>query len=275
MNTEDSIRLFMESRRQRLLSSNTLNLYAWALGKLAQEFPVELPSERTEIHVLLERNSDLSWASKRTLWDRLRIFWSWLCEQGLCDLNPMQDMPSPLKRRRLPRVLTDEEMELLLGVTVNERNRAMLITILDTGLRVGELASLTRNHVRKDGLTVTGKVGERTVPITPGVYELLSRQGDERFVWIGPKGRLTSSGCQKAVRSSMAAAGLQPPKLGPHTLRHTFGVHFMVNGGDASSLQRILGHTKLDTTMLYMQMSNRMVVAQHHKFSPMRHLTTA
>ena len=272
MHTIDAARLFMESRRQRLLSQDTLSLYEWALAKLTDAFPDDLPSDRSEIQLIIDRNGDLSLASLRTIWDRLRTFWTWLCAQGLCEANPMLDMPSPLRRRKLPRVLTDCEIQMLLGVTTNERNRAMLITLLDTGLRVGELVSLRRNGVRPDGLTVSGKVGERTVPVSPAVYRLLCRQGNEKFVWLGLNGRLSRWGCQQAVRSSMEAAGLLPPKLGPHTLRHTFGVQYLVNGGDAGSLQRILGHRKLDTTMLYMEMSNQMVVTQHHKFSPMRDL---
>ena len=275
MDTRDAARLFMESRRQRLLSQDTLSLYEWALDKLIQEFGRELPTTRAEIQVLFDNNADLSWASMRTIWDRLRIFWAWLNGQGLNVLNPMLDMPAPLKRRSIPRVLSDEEVQLLVGVTTNERDRAILITLLDTGMRVGELASLTRRRIRRDGLTVNGKVGERIVPITPAVHDLLTRQGDEQFVWLGKRGRLTRCGCQKAVRRSMRLAGFQLPKIGPHTLRHTFGVQYMVNGGDASSLQRIMGHKKLTTTMLYVEMSNLLVAEQHRKFSPMRHLTFA
>ena len=113
------------------------------------------------------------------------------------------------------------------------------------------------------------------MPVTRVVYELLCRQGDDRFVWLGQKGRLTRAGCQQAVKRVMEQAGLLPPKLGPHTLRHTFGVHYMVAGGDAVSLQRIFGHTKLETTMLYVEMANQMVSEQHRKFSPMRDLTIA
>ena len=221
MDTKEAARLFMESRRQRLLSQQTLNTYQWALDKLTDEFPGKLPTERSEIQVIFDNNSYLSSASQRTIWDRLRIFYAWMIVQGLCDSNPMLDMPAPLKQRSVPRVLTDQEVQLLVGITTNERNRAMLITLLDTGMRIGELASLTRDRVQRGWLTVDGKVGKRRVPITPGVYDLLSKQGDERFVWIGQRGPLSIWGCQDAVRHSMLQAGFRPPKIGPHTLRHT------------------------------------------------------
>ena len=243
------------------------------MDKLVEEFPGDLPSERSEIQVVFDNNSDLAWASQRTIWDRLRIFWDRMIVHGLCESSPMLDIPAPLKQRSVPRVLTDEEVQLLIGITINERNRTMLVTLLDTGLRIGELASLTRDRVQRGWLTVNGKVGERRVPITPGVYDLLSKQGDEQFVWVGQRGPLTRWGCQDAVRHSMLQAGFRPPKIGPHTLRHTFGVHYIMNGGDAASLQSIMGHTKIETTMLYVQLSDILVSRQHRKYSPMSYLT--
>ncbi len=215
MNTSDAASLFMEIRRQRLLSRDTVDLYKWALCKLAEELQCTLPTRREEIQSIFDREAGLSWASQRTIWDRLRIFWAWLNGEGLCDSNPVLDMPAALKRRRLPRVLMDDELRRMLAVATNERDHAMVITLLDTGLRVGEQDSLTR------------------------------------------------AGCQQAVERVMEQAGLLPPKLGPHTLRHTFGVHYMVAGGDAVSLRRILGHSKIETTMLNAEVPNQVVSEQH------------
>ena len=150
MDTSDAANLFMESRRQRLLSKDTLDLYAWALDKLMEEFLHTLPTTREEIQSIFDRGVGLSWASQRTIRDRLRIFWAWLNGEGLCDSNPMLDMPAPLKRRTLPRVLTDDEVRRVVGVAAKERDRAMVLTLPNTGLRVGELTSLTRAGVRRD-----------------------------------------------------------------------------------------------------------------------------
>lgn len=64
-------------------------------------------------------------------------------------------------------------------------------------------------------------------------------------------------------------AGLKPPKLGPHVLRHTFATMYIIAGGDVYSLQQILGHSKVETTMLYVSMSADVAYYQHQKFSPM------
>ena len=173
-------------------------------------------------------------------------------------------------RRKLPRVLSKAELLTLLQTANNDRDAAVIATLLDTGLRVGELASLTKDDIQRNGLTVCGKVGHRVVPVSPGIYSLLHRQGDRHYVWIGQKGPLTTSGLQQIVRRTMRRAGFQPPKIGPHCLRHTFGVQWMLGGGDLSSLQSILGHSKVETTMLYAQMGNNLLLEQHRKFSPMR-----
>ena len=257
------------------MSEDTVDLYLWVLEKLCAEFPDDLPATRGELQPLLVNNTSLSLASQRTIWNRLRVFWSWLGETGVCDSNPMLDMPSPMRRQPLPRVLSKEEVDRFLAAAPVERDHAILAVLLDTGLRAGELASMTRAGCRSDGLTVVGKVGHRVVPVSPGVFELMMRQGDGEHIWVGPKGALSRSGVQQVVRRCMRLAGFKPPKIGPHALRHTFGVQYMVNGGDTSSLQTIMGHTKIETTMLYVRLSSAQVAEQHRRFSPMRNLVAA
>ena len=269
MRTSEAVDIFLKSRREKLLSEDTIVLYQWVLTKLEVDFPDNLPTTRSELQSLFNSHRDLSLASQKTIRDRLRIFWSWLEDEGLCDSNPLKKMPSPRTPRTQPRVLGKAEIDQLLKAAKNERNRTILAVFLDTGLRVGELATLTPKNIGPDGLKVQGKVGSRVVPISPHVYNLLRCQGDVRGCWIGIKGRMTRGGIQQVVRSCMERAGFSPPKIGPHTLRHTFGVQYMVNGGDIASLQRIMGHTKVETTMLYVHMSNSLVTDQHRKFSPM------
>ena len=270
MLTYDAVALFLESRAERGLSPSTIYLYEWALSKLRQQSPNELPTTQEEVQRAIHNHSHLSAASQRTIWERLRVFWIWLQTRGLTTSNPMVEIPSPLKRRKLPRVLSKAEIRNLLQTAHSERDATVIATLLDTGLRVGELASLTKDAAQPNGLTVCGKVGQRIVPVSPGIYDLLHRQGDGDHVWVGQKGPLTASGLQQIVRRTMRRAGFQPPKIGPHALRHTFGVQWMLGGGDLSSLQSILGHSKVETTMIYAAMGNKLLSQQHRKFSPMR-----
>ena len=268
MNTETATNLFLESRRSKRLSGVTIDTYGWALGKMAEMFPAELPDNASDIRRLFIENADLSASSLLTVWSRLRIFWSWVENEGICP-NVMEGVPAPVMRRKLPRILRREEVHRLLGSVEVERDYAILATLLDTGMRIGELASMTRESVSADGVLVSGKSGDRMVPMSSDVMELVNRQGDERGLWVGLKGQLTDWGLQQIVRRNMRNAGFEPPKIGPHTLRHTFGTHYILKGGDVFSLQRIMGHRRLDTTMIYVNMSTVLVARQHRKFSPM------
>ncbi len=268
MNTQNVVNLFLESRRSKQLSKVTIDTYGWALAKMAEMFPGELPENTSDIQRLLIENSDLSASSLLTIWNRLRIFWSWAEKEGFCS-NVMESVPAPVMRRKLPRVLRSGEIRQLLGSVDVERDYAILAVLLDTGMRIGELASMTRACVSSEGVLISGKTGDRTVPMSPSVVELVSRQGDEHGLWTGTQGRLTDWGLQQIVRRNMRKAGFEPPKIGPHTLRHTFGMHYILNGGDVFSLQRIMGHKRLTTTMIYVDMSTELVAQQHRKYSPM------
>lgn len=268
MKTESALNLFLDSRRSRGLSKSTIDTYCWVLNKMAEMYPDELPQTKYDLQQIFIENTDLSPSSMRTIWHRLRIFWGWAEREGI-GANIMTDIPVPVMRRKLPRVLSSSEVKHLLRCTDGEREYAILAVLLDTGMRVGELASMTRDKVGPDGILVSGKTGDRVVPINRNVLDLLDKQGDERGIWIGCQGRLTGWGLQQIVRRTMQCAGFKPPKIGPHTLRHTFGVQYIINGGDMFSLQRIMGHQRLSTTMVYVAMSTELVARQHAKYSPM------
>ena len=231
-------------------------------------------TDSAEIQQIFLENSDLSPASLRTIWHRLRIFWNWAEIEGVCS-NVMKTVPAPVMRRKLPRILRSDEFRHLLSSVDAERDYAILVALLDTGMRIGELASMTRDSVSAEGVLVSGKTGDRIVPMTPSVLDLVNRQGDEQGLWVGMRGRLTDWGLQQIVRRNMRKAGFEPPKIGPHTLRDTFGTHYVLNGGDVFSLQRIMGHQRLATTMIYVDMSSELVAQQHRKFSPMASLALA
>ena len=268
MNTQKAVNLFLDSRRSKRLSKVTIDTYGWALGKMAEIFPEQLPEKTSDIQRLFIENADLSASSLLTVWNRLRIFWSWAEHEGICE-NVMEGVPAPVMRRKLPRVLRSGEIRQLLGSVDVERDYAILAALLDTGMRIGELASMTRACVSSEGVLISGKTGDRTVPMSPSVIELVSRQGDEHGLWTGTQGQLTDWGLQQIVRRNMRKAGFEPPKIGPHTLRHTFGIHYILNGGDVFSLQRIMVHRRLATTMIYVDMSTELVAQQHRKYSPM------
>ena len=267
MNTADAARLYLDDCRYRQLSSKTIEGYIWALSKL----PQTIPEDPGQVKRIIASQPDLSQESRHDLWRRLRTFYHWLStEHQVAD--PMAHVPAPRTRRRLPRTLEPADIRRLLASADSRRDKAMLSLLLDTGIRLGELATLTWPAVTNSGLKVSGKTGERIVPISPAVRQQLVGLGDGLHIWTGKKGPLTTSGVQQAVRRCMYRAGLTPPRAGPHTLRHTFGRLYIMAGGDAFSLQRIMGHRNLATTMIYVYMSHEDLARQHAQFSPMANI---
>ena len=103
----------------------------------------------------------------------------------------MECVPAPQTRRKLPRTLTDEEMERLFEAPKSKRDLALLAVLLDTGIRLGEAASLRRSSILTQRLVVTGKMGDRVIPVSAHVRDLLLeiRQGKHIIYGLDVRGR--------------------------------------------------------------------------------------
>jgi len=154
------------------------------------------------------------------------------------------------------------------------RDRALITLLLDTGIRSGELVGLRVGDIRDGSILVTGKTGQRKVPIsepTQGLLNQLTYMLDiSSFVFVGQHGRLTRSGVYRLIRQCHKQVGVFGSKLGAHRIRHTFGRHYLVNGGDIRSLQLILGHSNIHTTEKYASLADTEVAEKHRQFSPLR-----
>ena len=254
MRTEEAVRRYLEHARRRGLAVKTSGNYAWALGKLVDTFS-DLP---TEPLVLAEYVGDLQLSpeSRYDVWRITRRLYKWLDRWDLA-ADTMGPVDAPRRRRRLPRVLEDSEIVRLVERTRSRRERAMVAVILDTGIRLGELAGLRWQDIKLGSIHVDGKTGERVVPFSPNVRRLLVGLGDGSSIWTGRKGPLTTSGVAQCVRRTLSDAGYAPPRAGAHMLRHTFGRSYIMAGGDVFSLQRIMGHRDVSTTMIDTHVLNR------------------
>ncbi|GAH70443.1 unnamed protein product, partial [marine sediment metagenome] len=97
-----------------------------------------------------------------------------------------------------------------------------------------------------------------------------SNNGKSDYVFLGQRGVLTPSGIYRIVSKYLRVAGITPPKMGPHRLRHAFGRNYILNGGDTRSLQEIMGHESISVTEEYIALSPEEVQAKHHRFTPLR-----
>ncbi|HZQ04542.1 MAG TPA: tyrosine recombinase XerC [Gaiellaceae bacterium] len=184
--------------------------------------------------------------------------------------NPAAAVDLPRRTRRLPRTLSAGEAERLIdaaaGVSPRAlRDRALVELLYGAGLRVSEAVGLDRRGVDLDDrlVRVTGKGGkERVVPIgrqaADAVRRYLARGRphlDRRHraeLFLNAKGGpLTRAGAFLVLRRLAAAAGLEPERVHPHLLRHSFATHLLEGGADLRSVQEMLGHADLATTELY------------------------
>jgi integrase/recombinase XerD len=178
----------------------------------------------------------------------------------------MVGLRAPRLRRRPPLTLDGPTLRRVMVAALTRRDKALLALLADTGIRAGEAWGLRWSDVSVEASTirVDGKTGAREVPMSEVVRWLLL--GVELPWRSEGGGELTLDGLAQAVRRCLRRAGVRHG--GPHLLRHTFGRLYVLAGGDVFSLQRIMGHSSLMTTRIYVEMGAADLVAQHRKYSP-------
>jgi len=206
----------------------------------------------------------------------LRSFYRHQLLLGARDDNPAAALELPRRARKLPRTLSAAEAERLVeaatGTTPRTmRDRALVELMYGAGLRVSETLSLRRGAVDLDGRLVRafGKGSkERIVPLGRPAVEALRRylalgrphldrrNRPELFLNVRG-GPLTRAGAFLILRRLAEKAGLEPKRVHPHLLRHSFATHLLEGGADLRSVQEMLGHADLSTTELYTHVSDR------------------
>ena len=197
----------------------------------------------------------------------LTRFFRWACSQALCRENPAEDVSNIRLDPRQPKALEKSPLrKLLRAARSHARDYAMLELLAGTGLRVGELLALKVVDVeigeRSGKVTVRRGKHEhyREVPLTLDVRKALETYLDEMHpekdnpetpLWVGPRGQLRNrSSVTRMLEKYSIQAGIEP--VNPHALRHTFATLYLkANPDDLRGLARLLGHTSLDTVMIY------------------------
>ena len=178
--------------------------------------------------------------------------------------NPAAEVEPPRRRRKLPRTLSPREAERLIEAAAGTTPRALrdsaLVELLyGAGLRVSEAVELDRAGVDLDERIVrcVGKGGkERIVPIGRSAADALRRYRPELFL-NAQGGPLTRAGAFLILRRIAQQAGLEPDRVHPHLLRHSFATHLLEGGADLRSVQEMLGHADLATTEVYLHVTDR------------------
>ena len=203
----------------------------------------------------------------------IRAFFQFLCQKNGWKENPAEKLKAPKIEKKLPDILTIEEVDLLLrqpkGNTAKGiRDKAMLELLYATGIRVSELISLKINNInlRLGYLTCSGGGRERVITFGTTARQALenylvkSREqllGEVKsdFLYLNCSGKsMSRQGFWKVLKGYAASAGIQQD-ITPHTLRHSFAAHLVQNGADLKSVQEMMGHSDISTTQIYMNMN--------------------
>ena len=256
--------------------------------------PLLLGADRPALYALLQWRSAQGYAARSTtrLLSALRAFYADALRQGRAAIDPTALLERPRVPRPLPKALAESEVEALLGapdVSTPEglAERAMLELLYAAGLRVSELVNLPTLAVnlRQGALRVLGKGGkERLVPIGAEAQHwlerylaesrpTLARAGGERgraqpLLFLDARGEpQTRQRVWARLKALAALAGIDPAKVTPHGLRHSFATHLLNRGADLRAVQMLLGHSSLSTTQIYTHVARaglKRLHAAHH-----------
>ena len=217
----------------------------------------------------------------------LRRFYRLQLERAVVREDPTARVRSPKQPRRLPKLLSEAQVEALLAAPATEttlglRDRAMLETLYATGLRVSELVGLRLPQVSVDTgvVRVVGKGRkERLVPLGDEAVEWLQRYSKEARPTLAGDAKnecvfltnrhtpLTRQAFWALIKRYAIKSGIAPAALSPHVLRHAFATHLLNHGADLRVVQLLLGHADITTTTIYTHVARerlKQLHAQHH-----------
>lgn len=200
----------------------------------------------------------------------LKGFFKWLCANEICTHNPTITLEQPKIPRKLPKVMTIQEIENILKADLTKTQKLIVELLYGCGLRVSELVDLKTNNLDLNAsyLKCSGKGSkERLVPFGSKAKEALKNYYEERdflvrkfnidtkVLLISDTGHFLT---RQDIYSFIHEQGKRIHKnISPHTLRHSFATHLLENGADLRIVQELLGHSDVSTTQLYTHISKK------------------
>ena len=216
----------------------------------------------------------------------LKNFYSYVVSSGFLESTPVTDIKVERGEKKLPQILTDREIELLLAQPVcgdakGFRDKAMLEVMYATGIRVTELIDLDVDDVNLELgiIKCAGSKKSRAIPLYPGALKALSAylkdvrksmiaDPSEKALFVNVNGvRMSRQGFWKILKHYQGTARIEK-EITPHTLRHSFAVHLLENGADLGSLQELMGHSDISSTQMYTHMVNQKLKSVYEKCHP-------
>ena len=274
-------------------SANTVTAYKRDLNKLIQFLSERGFSDVSKISftdlnsyiLLLEKEGAATSSISRNI-STIKSFFLFLLRNRNIDNDPAQNLKAPKILKKAPRILTVEEIEVLLSLPDDSpkglRDKAMLELLYATGLKVTELIELKLNQVNTalQYMRIHDKDRERVIPFGEFAKQalenylenarpiLISGIEDEEYLFLNYSGQpMTRQGFWKIIKNYGEQAGFDVG-LTPHVFRHSFAAHMVENGADLKSLQELLGHSDISTTQVYSSFAHSGVNTVYQKAHP-------
>lgn len=279
--------------RDKRLSVNTLQSYRRDIEQYfiyLQEINLQNISNSNKTTVItyllyLQKKGRATSTISRNL-ASIRSFYQYITKNKLIDQDPTAELESPKVEKKLPQILSPEEVELLLEQPQcvdlkGFRDKAMLELLYATGIRVSELIQLDVEDLNIDMAYIRCNKGsrERMIPIgsiaISALKEYMSKsrpllilRNDEKALFVNINGgRLTRQGFWKIIKQYKNQAQINKD-ITPHTLRHSFAAHLLENGADLRSIQEMLGHSDISSTQIYAQIAKNRIREVYKKTHP-------
>ncbi len=286
----------MYLKLERGLSDHTIEAYLRDVSKLAESeaisslglTPKDVEHEHIKEFVHFIYNCGMEQKSQARILSGVRAFFRFLLMEDVIDTNPMDNIESPKLSKKVPSVLSIEEIASIISAIdmsddLGHRNRAIIETLYACGLRVSELINLKLSCYFPDAgiVKVIGKNNkQRLVPIGEDAMKHLNlyiheirkigpiKKGAEDFVFLNRRGNpLTRVMIFTIIKNLKTKAGITKP-VSPHTFRHSFATHLIEGGANLRAIQDMLGHESITTTEIYTHLDTKFLRDTILKYHP-------
>lgn len=289
----EDFKLYLEIERN--LSVHTVKAYygdvkdflKW-LGPMP---PEDVNHKKVRVYLADVQNYNYSRTTMARKIAALRTFYRFLYRERIVESNPVDNVRSPKKSKKLPNFLTDEEVEMIFDTFKSDtpssfRNRTILELLYATGMRISELCNLTFGNlnIEENEITVLGKGSkERIVLISNRAKKLLEKyiaekrpklaMEDEKlressYLFINNTGYRLQQRSVHRVLANIAKELSIPKKVSPHVFRHSFATKLLEKGADLRVVQELLGHANISNTQIYTHVSTERLKQAYTKAHP-------
>lgn len=284
----DDYVLFLKTEKK--LGTNTIDSYILDLTDFLGTFNKDITKcTKEDVSSYISSIKGLETSTINRHISSLKSFFNYLIDETIIKDNPLEDISSLKKTKRLPKYLSIDEVDTLLNIPLNNefdyRNKAMLELMYATGLRVSELVNIEYSNIDFENsiIRINGKgKKERIIPLgeTAALYlkiylndyrNKLLKRNTYNQVFLNNHGKpITRQGFNFILENIRVLTGIKKD-LTPHILRHSFATHLLEGGADIRSIQEMLGHENISTTNIYTEVVNDVLRSNYDMYHNRSH----